>query len=1323
MILRNQNQPNISIQKVASVPFKVENVQTDYGLLSLQGLNPDLIKNGSFLLGVEDWDFQFADLSELDGVGALLYPASDYSIKQDIIGDPTKYYKLTFKTFCESVEQTNFSDGSFITGDIDGFLKVEIIDKQSGNLIFTETVLANNVVSPRFYNITGIGEAELRFYAINRSMSLTDVSMTDGPLMASDRANFHRIDNFLHSYDDWEFVNPNDDIITPHQTETDGDGACLAPFGSTQVYRSILSSTKGINSRIVKHLPYVNYSEDFITTQRSILDMDFGYENNSLYIYLCESGDTPRLRKVNISGVSENIELSFNRQFTSIKRHPTLPILWAANNFPTDPYVREINLNNPSFPQTYSFALDINIEAIAYDSVGNQLYVVGQDRTFLPAIRSSVYKFDRNNFNAATKIYTKDGLYKSIECTQSVPDLLGGYQPLSARIIIGGDKSVPFGFGTHDKLFVVIDPSGAVDYSFDVPEIQSADDLSAVQIEDGSRPGFLVLVSDSTSDSVFTLDVRSRYRFKHYISNDVFRSISLYFNKPPYKMEKDYDVDPSKWYVIDTDVVNDAWASGGPLQFTNKYHNIYTTDDRIRNADTGQSGSDVTLGTSLYSIKTRDNLFSRMLYRPSSDVMRLGIDSLEFDDSNIELNSDGNKLSKVFGVMVSDIDLNNITPVLEGQVKEIFTFDNDTQGWCDNTYYKPEIQSVNVPLSIGPDAVFMSKTFNVRRFKKVRIGININTSNLQYEREPISVLVNGVFLFDNQVGEYNNIINKTGYFEYDFVPQVEEITISIGSSLGQSTINYICVCYYEPSDLYDPCNISNVNLHLSLKGVPTRPYNIYGVAMKYTLRDYFDPTIRGSVLVPAKNMVPNTLSLALNGSCYNWAQFPNTTVNPLNIDQGLLNTAVPGNVVNSEAFTKVISPYANQFISNGNLPILNFVFYNYYEDIPNRITSGNSICTQHQNSPFFKPCVIESMEVMFLMASAPNLASVPNNLFGTNCGTQQVMDVRISYNRDGLPNTVNLEADLDLINVLQVNGVNPSPCQSGIDCFTKMSQARWEAFKVNLDLPSGIGADQCTEPIDGYLIQGSSEMNFPAFSVSPTGAGAGNGGGFCVVNVIIEVVSDGSVSQSVQKITLSKPTGGSWRIVYGDITTGDVTDSIPWNATASQIQSYLENLSSLEPGDVLVSGVFPNYVITFDAGLGIVPNLQVINNLTCDSSDIGYVNPGPYSYSLPKPAPNTNVEVPVDTCNACPPFSVNTVNLHKESINVGCLSDNCSNPIKTLSCRFVNNSIDYNFYLLNDNSLKELSDDYFPSPGDRVVMIENSIQNIPLDKILRSFTY
>lgn len=1324
-IVRSQNQSNVITQKFSS-PFATQPqfIQDQHNSVFLQNLSTDLIKNGSFLLGFDDWDPQYADLSELDGVGALLYPAIDYSIKQDIAGDPDKYYKLTFKTFCESVEQTNFSDGSFITGDIDGFLKVEIVNKLNNQIIFTDTVLANNVVSPKFYNIIGIENAEIRFYAINRSMSLISVSLTDGPLMRSDRTDSNLIDNFLQSYDDWEFINPNEDIITPHQTETENDGPCLVPFGGSEVYRSILSVINGPNSRIIKHLPYVDYKEDFITTQNSILDIDFGYENGTLYIYSCESGNSPRLRKINSAGISQEIQLSFNRQFTTIKKHPTLPILWAASSSPLDPYVREINLNNPSFPTTYSFFLDINIEAIAYDSVGNQLYVVGQDRTFLPDIKSSVYKFDRNNFNTPTKIYTKDGLYKSIECTQSTPDLLGGYNPLSARIVIGGDRSVSFGTGLHDKLFVVIDPSGTVDYSFDIPEIENSNDLSAVQIDGGSRPGFLVLVSDPTNNSVFTVDIRSRYRYKHYVSDDISRSISLFFHKPPYKMEKSFNVDQSKWYVIDTDIVNDAWSTGAPTVFTNKYHNIYTTDGRINNADSGQSGSDVTVGTSDFLIKKRDNLYSRILYRPSSNSMRLGIDSLEFNSSNIELNSNDDKLSKVLGVMVSEINLNNITPTLEGQIKELFTFDNDAQGWTDNSLYLSDIQSVIIPGVVGDNIGVLSKTFLVQKFKKIRIGININTCSLKYEREAVSVLINGVFLFENIVGEYNNIVNKTGYFEYDFIPQTDEITISVGSSSGQVTTNYICICYYEKSDLYDPCDISNVNLHVNLKGVPIRPYNIYGVAMKYTLRDYNDPSIRGTVLVPAKSMLPSTLSLALNGNCYNWFQFPNTTVNPLSVNSDILATAVPGAIVDVSAYDKVISPYSNQFISNQNLPILNFVFYNYYENITNRITSGDPICTQTQDSVLFRPCVIESMEVMLLMSSAPNLTSVPNNLPGTNCGTQQVMNVRISYNRDGLPNQVNLQTDFDLIEALQVNGVNPSPCDSGINCYTIMNQARWESFKVTLDLPSGAGVDQCTEPIDGYLIQGSSDFSLPPLSMIPTGGGnSGGGSEFCVVNAIVNVISDGSITQAVQTITLSKPDGGTWRIVYGDLTTSDVTLSLSWDATAEQIQSALENLSSLSAGDVMVTGTFPKYTVVFDPGVGIVQPLEIINNLTCTSSDVGYVNPGPYSYTLPKPGPNTGVIDTIDNCSACPPIVTNTLSLHKESINVGCFDDSCANVIRTIACRFVNNSADYSFYLFNGTSLIELDNNYLPTPGDKIVMIENSVQSVPINYVSRSFVY
>ncbi len=60
-----------------------------------------------------------------------------------------------------------------------------------------------------------------------------------------------------------------------------------------------------------------------------------------------------------------------------------------------------------------------------------------------------------------------------------------------------------------------------------------------------------------------------------------------------------------------------------------------------------------------------------------------------------------------------------------------------------------------------------------------------------------------------------------------------------------------------------------------------------------------------------------------------------------------------------------------------------------------------------------------------------------------------------------------------------------------------------------------------------------------------------------------------AVSNEVQTLTVTGgPTGGTFTITWN----GQTTASIPYNATAAQVQTALEGLSNIAPGDVVVTG-------------------------------------------------------------------------------------------------------------------------------------------------------
>lgn len=68
----------------------------------------------------------------------------------------------------------------------------------------------------------------------------------------------------------------------------------------------------------------------------------------------------------------------------------------------------------------------------------------------------------------------------------------------------------------------------------------------------------------------------------------------------------------------------------------------------------------------------------------------------------------------------------------------------------------------------------------------------------------------------------------------------------------------------------------------------------------------------------------------------------------------------------------------------------------------------------------------------------------------------------------------------------------------------------------------------------------------------------------------------------VQSITLSGATGGSWTWARGTQTTAPIA----WNATSAAVQSAIEALSNIGPGNVNVTGTPGSWMVTFTGSLG-----------------------------------------------------------------------------------------------------------------------------------------
>lgn len=145
-----------------------------------------------------------------------------------------------------------------------------------------------------------------------------------------------------------------------------------------------------------------------------------------------------------------------------------------------------------------------------------------------------------------------------------------------------------------------------------------------------------------------------------------------------------------------------------------------------------------------------------------------------------------------------------------------------------------------------------------------------------------------------------------------------------------------------------------------------------------------------------------------------------------------------------------------------------------------------------------------------------------------------------------------------------------------------------------LELWTGLAGASCVPGVQeasGYLLLpfvaagsvGDMEINGDKsvdFSIKNSYTKGGNSWGVGPFNVLAGSFG----TNEVQTVTITgAPTGGNFRLVFN----GQQTALIPWNATAAQVQSALEALNNIAPGDITVTGgpgPATPYVVTFSSG-------------------------------------------------------------------------------------------------------------------------------------------
>lgn len=132
--------------------------------------------------------------------------------------------------------------------------------------------------------------------------------------------------------------------------------------------------------------------------------------------------------------------------------------------------------------------------------------------------------------------------------------------------------------------------------------------------------------------------------------------------------------------------------------------------------------------------------------------------------------------------------------------------------------------------------------------------------------------------------------------------------------------------------------------------------------------------------------------------------------------------------------------------------------------------------------------------------------------------------------------------------------------------------------------------------VDDIKVDGENAIDFNVKGASTRGGNQWGRGPYDVVS--------GSGTNEVQQLAMTGvPTGGTFTLAFGS----GVTTAIPYNAIASVVQTALEALSTVEVGDIVVSGgpgPTTPYVFTFGNNLAYtnVPSLVVVASLTGGTS-------------------------------------------------------------------------------------------------------------------------
>jgi len=166
----------------------------------------------------------------------------------------------------------------------------------------------------------------------------------------------------------------------------------------------------------------------------------------------------------------------------------------------------------------------------------------------------------------------------------------------------------------------------------------------------------------------------------------------------------------------------------------------------------------------------------------------------------------------------------------------------------------------------------------------------------------------------------------------------------------------------------DGCDLSNIQVSLTYDLFTRNPINIYASAMKYVVRDFINPSIRATIIVPIEGW--NNLNLSYGQTpCSYWVS------NTIPTQYSRYPAPTSGSVVNVSGVANFISPL---FGLGGNpQTTISTVPTHDQDNVMGRIVSGDPRCTLTRSQVGYRSCVVESMELLLLSSLANNLLADP----------------------------------------------------------------------------------------------------------------------------------------------------------------------------------------------------------------------------------------------------------------------------------------------------------------------------------------------------------